>query len=172
MTRTHSMLVAAVATLTLFGCAAKNQQVASTPDDTANKTVQAPKSAAPKVEVRDEDDGRSVSFAPIRYELDSARLLPDSQETLRRLADHLRAHPRLSVQIAGHTCELGTAEYNFALGQQRAEAARKYLVNLGVESQRVQTLSFGEERPASHGRLEENRRSEFEIRLVGSHASL
>ena len=63
----------------------------------------------------------------------------------------MKAHPAARIQIAGNCDELGTTEYNLALGQRRAEVARKYLVDLGVSASRVDTISYGEERPVAPG---------------------
>ena len=70
------------------------------------------------------------------------------------------------MTVAGHTCELGTTEYNLALGQRRAASVRAYLVNLGVEPGRISVISYGEERPADPNAPEKNRRAEFSFRLA------
>src|SRR5690242_6870653 len=75
-----------------------------------------------------------LDFSPIYYELDSATLRADSREMLDHVAESLRQRREARVTISGHTCELGTTEYNLALGQRRAASARDYLVKLGVES--------------------------------------
>jgi peptidoglycan-associated lipoprotein len=63
--------------------------------------------------------------------------------------------------IEGHTCEIGTTEYNLALGERRANAARDYLARMGVDEKRLKILSYGEEQPANAEDLEKNRRAEF-----------
>jgi peptidoglycan-associated lipoprotein len=116
-----------------------------------------------------------LDFSPIYYELDSATLRPDSREMLERAAAALRQRREARVTISGHTCELGTTEYNLALGQRRAASARDYLVKLGVEPDRISTVSYGEERPAEAGSGEsvwsKNRRSEFTIAVAHARAS-
>jgi peptidoglycan-associated lipoprotein len=111
-----------------------------------------------------------LDFSPIYYELDSATLRPDSREMLDRVAEALRQQRQVRVAISGHTCELGTTEYNLALGQRRAASARDYLMKLGVESGRISIVTYGEERPAQTGSGEsvwsKNRRSEFTISLA------
>lgn len=117
----------------------------------------------------------SLDFGPIYYELDSATLRGDSREMLDRAAEALRHRPEARLTIAGHTCELGTTEYNLALGQRRAAAARDYLVRLGVEPDRIGIMSYGEEQPADPGHdeasLAKNRRSEFTVSLAHARAS-
>ncbi|EAU62575.1 peptidoglycan-associated lipoprotein [Stigmatella aurantiaca DW4/3-1] len=126
---------------------------------------------AEKPSVPDEDaDGASLAFGPIYYELDSTTLRPESRETLERLAEALRRRPGARVTISGHTCELGTTEYNLALGQRRAAMAKDYLVKLGVGPGNVAVVSYGEESPAVLGSGEEvwsrNRRSEFNLSVA------
>jgi peptidoglycan-associated lipoprotein len=78
----------------------------------------------------------------------------------------MKAHPAARIRIAGNCDELGTTEYNLALGQRRAEVARKYLANLGVATSRVETISYGEEKPVATGHDAEshakNRRDDAE----------
>ncbi|MCP3064512.1 OmpA family protein [Myxococcus sp. K38C18041901] len=102
-----------------------------------------------------------IRLEPVYFELDSTTLRPEFRDTLTQLADALRQRPQAKVSITGHTCELGTTEYNLALGQRRASVVRDYLRRLGVEPSRLSTLSYGEERPLSASELEKNRRAEF-----------
>lgn len=107
-----------------------------------------------------------LSGTVLHFEFDQAQLTAESQERLRNLAEALRTHPEAKVRISGNCDERGTTEYNLALGQRRAEVARKYLVTLGVSSGRVSTVSYGAERPAVQGHDEQawsaNRRDEFQ----------
>jgi peptidoglycan-associated lipoprotein len=101
----------------------------------------------------------------VYFEYDSAQLTDESKEVLRQNAQWLREHAQIEVQVQGHCDERGTVEYNFNLGQRRAEAVKSFLVNLGVTADRIHTISYGEERPAVEGHNEEawrlNRRVEF-----------
>ncbi|MBI1236990.1 MAG: peptidoglycan-associated lipoprotein Pal [Alphaproteobacteria bacterium] len=81
------------------------------------------------------------------YDLDRSTLTAAGRETLRRQADWLNAYPGTDILIAGNCDERGTREYNLALGARRANAARDYLVSLGVSPSRIQTVSYGKERP-------------------------
>lgn len=85
------------------------------------------------------------------YALDSSSLSGDARSTLDRQAAWLARYPQVSIQMAGNCDERGTTEYNLALGQRRANAARDYLVARGVSSARVQAVSFGKERPTALG---------------------
>lgn len=103
----------------------------------------------------------------IYFDFDSAELTPMAQDVLVRKAEWLRANPMASVIIEGHCDERGTAEYNLALGERRANAARDFVVDLGISDARVSTISYGEERPADMGSNEEawakNRRDVFVV---------
>ncbi len=96
-----------------------------------------------------------------------ARITDEAAAVLQRKADVLRDHPDVRLTIEGHCDERGSIEYNQALGLRRAESAKRYLVSLGLDAARFQTVSFGEERPlvAASGEAAwaQNRRDEFRI---------
>ncbi|WP_375619973.1 peptidoglycan-associated lipoprotein Pal [Bartonella sp. TS25HLJMH] len=83
------------------------------------------------------------------FSLDSSSLDADAERILTRQAEWLLHYPYYSIMIEGHADERGTREYNLALGQRRAVAVRNYLVSLGVSEQRIQTISYGKERPVA-----------------------
>ncbi|MET3589278.1 peptidoglycan-associated lipoprotein [Bartonella silvatica] len=83
------------------------------------------------------------------FSLDSSSIDPDAERILMRQAEWLLQYPYYSIMIEGHADERGTREYNLALGQRRAVAVRNYLVSLGVSAQRIQTISYGKERPVA-----------------------
>ena len=85
------------------------------------------------------------------FALDSSSLSGEGRATLDRQASWLGRYPAVSIQMAGNCDERGTTEYNLALGQRRANAARDYLVARGVSSARVSTISYGKERPTAVG---------------------
>ncbi len=85
------------------------------------------------------------------YALDSSNLSSEARTTLDRQSAWMARFPQVSVQMAGNCDERGTAEYNLALGQRRANAARDYLVARGVSSARITTISYGKERPTALG---------------------
>ena len=103
----------------------------------------------------------------VHFDFDSSSLRPDARDILRANADMINKTPRsVLVQIEGHCDERGTQEYNFALGERRALAVRKYLVNLGVSSDRLVTISYGEELPADPDHDEEAWRQNRRVELV------
>ncbi len=107
-------------------------------------------------------DGLNVSDR-VFFAFDSSVLTSESQATLDRQSQWLKQYPSVNVVIEGHADERGTREYNLALGERRADAARSYLVSTGVAASRVSTISYGKERPAVMGHDEsawsQNRRA-------------
>lgn len=103
----------------------------------------------------------------VYFEFDSAALLPSAQNILSVKAELLNAHSDIRATIGGHCDERGTDAYNMALGQRRAEAAKAFLVNLGVDANQLNTISYGEEDPKNMGHDEaawaQNRRANFSI---------
>ena len=103
-----------------------------------------------------------IYFAFDKYNLDDM-----AQEVLMRKADFLRANGDIYITIEGHADERGTNEYNLALGDRRAESAKSFLVDMGIEAYRISTVSYGEERPLCNESVEEcwskNRRDQFVI---------
>lgn len=101
------------------------------------------------------------------YEFDSAVLAPMSQDVLQRKAEWMNENTDTTVIIEGHCDERGTGAYNLALGERRADAAKDFMVNLGVAADRVTTISYGEEKPVDPAKNEEawakNRRAHFVV---------
>jgi peptidoglycan-associated lipoprotein len=102
---------------------------------------------------------------PVYFAFDDYSLNSEGQGQLNKLGEFLKGSGRAVVQIEGHTDERGSVEYNLALGQRRAQSAKNYLVQLGIDASRLPTMSYGEEKPAVEGHDEsawaKNRRDEF-----------
>ena len=105
---------------------------------------------------------------PAFFDFDSYALRDDARKALDTDAQLLRDHSNLSITIEGHCDERGTAEYNQALGERRAQAARDYLAAAGVDASRIQIISYGKERPFDSGHDEQswaqNRRAHVVLR--------
>jgi peptidoglycan-associated lipoprotein len=121
------------------------------------------------------EKNRSVAAdlaAMINFDYDQAVVRPADQATLDRKAAILIANPGAKIRIAGHADERGSDEYNLALGNRRAAAAKRYLENKGVDGSRIDVISYGEERPLNPGNDEtayaQNRRDEFEVTAGGN----
>lgn len=91
----------------------------------------------------------------IRFEYDADHLAKEARRVLQTNAEWLKSNPKVHIQLEGHCDERGTAEYNIALGDRRANAAKSYLTKSGIEGSRVSILSFGKERPVDAGHDEE-----------------
>jgi len=104
-------------------------------------------------------------FSPVYFDYDSSQVKPSERPAIEAVADYLRANRTVGVVIEGHCDERGSKEYNLALGERRALAARAYLIGLGIDPGRIQTKSYGEEQPVAMGHDEsawnQNRRAEF-----------
>lgn len=165
---------AAVVALAFTGCAHHPQTRDSLRVDEVSPAL-AIKSPAPVVKPVSKpipvaqaprDEAKAVpAEAVLHFDFDSADLTEDSLARLRNLAPVLMSTPHAHVRIAGNCDERGTEEYNLALGQQRAEAAKRYLVALGVNAVQLATVSYGFERPAATGHDEQawalNRRDDI-----------
>lgn len=103
----------------------------------------------------------------IRFDFDKYDIRPGDAEILKENAALLMNYPRVKIQVEGHCDERGTNEYNLALGERRANAAKKYLLSLGISTDRISSISYGEEKPLDAGHNEEawskNRRGHFVI---------
>jgi peptidoglycan-associated lipoprotein len=89
------------------------------------------------------------------FEFNRSDISPEAQQILTRQADWLRRYPNVNVRIEGHCDERGTREYNLALGERRAQAAKNVLVAAGIPASRIGTISYGKERPIVVGSNEE-----------------
>jgi len=98
------------------------------------------------------------------FDFDKSDIRVDAAEILQRNAEMLQLYPYMNITLEGHCCEIGTAEYNLALGERRAFATRDYLLMIGISADRMSTVSYGEEKPLDPLNLERNRRCEFVAR--------
>ena len=107
-------------------------------------------------------------FEDVHFDFDRNTLRPDALAVLDEAIAALKATPTLKLNIEGHTCNIGTAEYNMALGNRRATAVRDYLVSRGITADRLSTVSYGEEKPKHDNDREETRRLNRRAALVVS----
>jgi peptidoglycan-associated lipoprotein len=116
---------------------------------------------------------RAILEAPVLFEYDASEITEAGRATLDAKLPVLRTNIALRIRVSGHTDARGSDEYNLALGLRRAASTRKYLSDRGIAVNRIDVVSFGEERPASSGdddgAFAKNRRAEFEI-LAGGDA--
>ena len=168
--------------LTIFTGCAENKSVVT--KDTTQETAPAQKTKTSKPSdatntINQKDDTREqsvrvetiataeASIRDINFDFDSSIIRPDAREILQVNADFLLKNRVSAIVVEGHCDERGTAEYNMALGQRRAEETKKYIVNLGIKESKITTISYGAERPLDPGNDEDswakNRRAHFLI---------
>ncbi|MEN8258623.1 MAG: peptidoglycan-associated lipoprotein Pal [Thermodesulfobacteriota bacterium] len=114
-------------------------------------------------------EGRTnEGLLPIYFDFDKSNIRDDQKARLEGNAEFVKADSNLKITIEGNCDERGTNEYNIALGERRAQTAKKYLINLGVSADSLYTVSYGEERPLLYGHDEyswsQNRRDDFVIK--------
>ncbi|HVL67357.1 MAG TPA: OmpA family protein [Vicinamibacterales bacterium] len=105
-------------------------------------------------------------FEDVHFDFDRYSLRPEATRALDEAIKALQENAELRIQVEGHTCNIGTAEYNLALGERRAGAVREYLTSRGVSGDRLQAVSYGEERPKHDNAREETRRLNRRAALV------
>lgn len=136
-----------------------------TADATARVTVNAPPAVQVPTNTMTAEQEFKANVQDIFYDYDSADIRSDAQSTLSKDAAYLNSHPNVKVVIGGYCDERGSNEYNLALGQNRAEAAKSALVNAGVAANRLRVISYGKEKPfcteSTEDCWQQNRRAGF-----------
>ena len=169
MSRSAAVLVVLAMTLLAAGCAKKAAETPPTPPPAPPQTeVPTPPQAQPPAETPPTPTTPGVTstdFQPAFFDFDSYALRDDARSALDSDARLLRDNLDVKIVVEGHCDERGTAEYNQALGEKRAQVARDYLVAAGIDAARIRTLSYGKERPFDPGHDEaawaKNRRAHF-----------
>jgi peptidoglycan-associated lipoprotein len=184
--RRIALLAAGLLILTVSACAKKQPPIARPtppPPKTGTTSARPPSPPEPVSEptvippepvVEDaigskslDDLNRDSPLKPVFFEYDSAEVGAEGQAALNTNAELLKKYAAWTITIEGHCDERGTAEYNLALGERRALAARNYLVSLGITADRLRTVSYGKEFPFDPGHDEaawsRNRRAHFVI---------
>ncbi len=146
--------------LSVFAVVALLAACETAPDSSANQggtgATQPTTAAAPQGPAPGSSEDFVVNVGDrVFFAFDKSELTTEARTTLEKQAFWLRKYPKTTVTIEGHADERGTREYNLALGERRAAAARDYLVTLGVDPSRIATISYGKERPAVLGSNEE-----------------
>jgi outer membrane protein OmpA-like peptidoglycan-associated protein len=109
---------------------------------------------------------REFVFEDVHFDFDRYSLRPEATRALDEAIKSLQENAQLRLELEGHTCNIGTAEYNLALGERRAMAVRDYLTSRGIGADRLRTVSYGEERPKHDNSREETRRLNRRAALV------
>ncbi len=170
--RLAALAAVTVSVLLLAGCAKKSAQAPPTPAPAPPQATTAPPEKQAETPptpppTPPKPDFTAADLQPVFFDFDSSTLRDDARSTLDADARSLRDHPDIRIVIEGHCDERGTEEYNQALGERRAQAARDYLVQAGIGESRIQIISYGKDRPFDPGHDEaawaKNRRAHFAL---------
>lgn len=136
-----------------------------TADASVHVSINAPPPPAPAAHQPTLQEMFDKEVKDAYFDYDKADIRTDARDALSQTAQFLRAYPQMKVAVEGHCDERGSTEYNLALGDRRAAAAKKFLVSLGIPADRLETVSYGKERPFCSASNEEcyrqNRRAHF-----------
>lgn len=166
-------ILMALALLLVMAACSKKAPPASTPSESGGTPPPAtspswtPEKATPTLEVETSADlfNKQGVLKRIHFETDKWEIVPEDRQVLKENAAWILAHPQFKVTVEGHCDERNTEAYNLALGERRANAAKEYLVGLGVPASKIQTVSYGKARPVCTDHDEacwkQNRRDEF-----------
>jgi peptidoglycan-associated lipoprotein len=159
------ILAAALATL---GCSSRKQVQTETPPSpppSTETTETPPPPPPPSTETTTESTDTGAGFQDAFFDYDEAAIRADAKAALESNARHLERNANSNVIIEGHCDERGSVEYNLALGERRARAAKEFLASYGIPANRMTTISYGKERPFAEGHDEsawaQNRRAHF-----------
>lgn len=162
-------LVAVVLSSGMVGCKKKPKTGAGAGYDEFGGALGPADGTAGYGSLTNPDDLQAVAsqFAAVYFDYDSSQVAASERSKLDAVAEYLRGNPSIGLVVEGHCDERGSNEYNLALGERRAQAVRAYLIGLGIESERIKTVSYGEEQPAAFGHDEaswtQNRRASFSL---------
>jgi peptidoglycan-associated lipoprotein len=176
----RALTLSIVALVALGGCKRKKPEVAATPvSNPAPTPAPTPPPAQPECDAACMEAKRNAAnadaikaatatlTATIFFDYDRSDITDESRSKLDQKVPILTQNSGVRIRIAGHTDSRGSDEYNLALGQRRAAAAKRYLTDRGIDGSRIEIVSFGEERPTctdeAEGCWSRNRRDEFEI---------
>jgi peptidoglycan-associated lipoprotein len=157
MTARSTSLMIAVSLITLSACSKKPPKLLPPPPlETSGAATTTPSSTTPAIIAGSQEDFVSkISSDRIFFDTDSADVDETDRTTLQSQAAWFARYPAVRVTVEGHADERGTRDYNLALGERRANAAKNALVALGVGADRITTISYGKERPDATGSDEE-----------------
>jgi peptidoglycan-associated lipoprotein len=179
--RLWMVMLVIIPLISFSGCESLKKKQAVTPEEKRTAQEEKEKAAREEQEKKSFEQGltkkqypgiegevwESTLLKDIKFQFDQYDLSEEARKILTEDAKVLSNHASLKIQIEGHCDERGSNEYNLALGERRAMGAKLYLIKLGVQENRLSTISYGEERPVDPGHTEEawtkNRRCHFVI---------
>jgi peptidoglycan-associated lipoprotein len=160
---------------TFAGCKKKTPDIEPTPSTAPGSITEDQGTTTPPPPVVQQPDETEITdnvladitrqLQPVFYDYNKSDIREDQVNALQNNARVLKSNARVNVLVEGHCDERGTEEYNLALGERRARAAKDYLVGLGIADNRINTISYGESKPFAEGHSEDawqqNRRAHF-----------
>jgi peptidoglycan-associated lipoprotein len=157
--RRLAMALTATALISLAACSsAQKKDESATGDENATMDANT---------MGDSDSGKAMGLQTIHFPYDAFTLTGEAKTTLKNNAQVLKDKGSVKIQVEGHCDQRGGIQYNIALGEKRANAVKKFMVDTGVKEDRISTISYGKERPLDNGTTEEayakNRRANFVI---------
>ncbi len=166
-----SFIALAVMIAALAGCGSKKKETPPpqpAPRQERQQPAPTPRVQEPPRRTQERDTvPANLRLETVYFDFDKSNIRSDQRSAMNRNAELLDKYETVRIQIEGHCDERGTNEYNLALGERRAETAKQYLVDYGISSSRITTISYGEERPVDPRHNEtawaKNRRCEFVI---------
>jgi peptidoglycan-associated lipoprotein len=174
-TRTSRAVMATLSLGVLLAVGCSKKPIATpvpppAPQETPAPTPTPPPAPPAPVETPPTAGVRTEDYSPAFFDYDAYSLRDDARTALDTNAKLLRANPKVTITIEGHCDERGTVEYNQALGEKRAQAARDYLVAAGIDGGRISIVTYGKERPFATGTdeasMQQNRRAHFVVRAA------
>jgi peptidoglycan-associated lipoprotein len=163
-----SILVLLVLVVALSGCACAKKGTTTetvTPAPAVVEQEPSPDVMAAELAALLKEAQAEGALMPIYFDFDKSNLKPEAKKNLDKTAAWLSKKPTVNIKVEGNCDERGTNEYNMALGERRSNTAKEYLVKLGVSAARLETVSWGEEKPLDPGHNEaawaKNRRDDF-----------
>jgi peptidoglycan-associated lipoprotein len=156
------LILLSISLIIILGCPKQPKQVEMPPPPPDTTTIAEVPEQPPE-----EPPVPPLQLSSVYFDFDKYDIRPDAQMILSENGKSLSEHPTATIRIEGNCDERGTEQYNLALGEKRANTAKDYLVNYGIEGSRMTTISYGKERPVALGHNEgawaKNRRSDFVI---------
>lgn len=157
------LVFALLAVAFIAGCGSSTKTTQT--DTVANQGNNAVDSAPMSFDAAGSDSGKIDGLVTVHFEYDKSTLSSVVKKELAGNAQWMKSNPKTNIQIEGHCDNRGTIEYNLALGERRAQAVKNYMVGLGIPADRLNIISYGEEKPVMQGDTEEawakNRRANF-----------
>ncbi|HPI39393.1 MAG TPA: peptidoglycan-associated lipoprotein Pal, partial [Pseudobdellovibrionaceae bacterium] len=154
-----------LASVFIFGCKGKDKKAETAQESGATSDAPAVESTPMNFDVSGSDSGKIDGLNTVFFEYDKSSLDSKSKEMIKSNVDWMKKNSSVKLQLEGHSDSRGTIEYNLALGERRANAVKNYMVSLGVSADRMDTISYGEEKPLQSGENEsawsKNRRANF-----------